>query len=702
MSSMRRTRGLVVILAVVIAMPAAAGGTLCFMLESTCSDGLSFDPSPRERRAVWLDGEQPRVAVLVIGPGQRTADPESAAGEIRLQLGTRRLPRGARAIDFILRDAGGRTWQWTLPGRVASPVIAAPHGLYTLEVSAPQAKTRSVSSLRLSAAQRRIDAGLIDLEPKLTVAGTVVDPLGVPVAGASILDPAGVQLAATGADGAFVIDAAGDELPPSVIVRAKGFALHEVRVPDRRLSLDAGRLILDRGATVRVTVAFDESPAHPRPRDLRVGLYRVGPKRQLLTELPLREDGTATFSGVATGRYVVLAEGAGPLQKYGEFLDVAEPAEVERELRIEPVRLDGFVYRGAEPLAGATITLIAPREVWRASQTVGADGDFGGVLWQRGHFAAMVQGGTLATPFLADNEVAVAEASWDIAIPDRQIAGSVTDSKSGNAIAGARVIYESLGTSMRLSSYVVADERGRFAITGLPEGTIRMHAVAAGHLPSTPIEIGIRPDDPSAEVSLPLDAGAMVRVRVVDDRQHPIAGATVIDGIDATGTQTLSRPVTDGAGEVVLPVLAGTPKKIYVIPREGSFAAAVVRAEDAAPERPLTVTVPSLTGALVVNARTETLDPIPRLHFLVRYNGEVLPQAFWTLLQHTQGFNLVTDGGGVARHPRLPPGLYELWPFASRAEGRSMYLSPEVLAPLAKIGINAGDEQVVTLTFASR
>jgi len=700
MSSMRRTREVVAILAMLVAVPAAAGGTLCFLPAQTCIDGVSFEPADVERRAVWIDSEQQRVAVLAVAAGQHSIDPDAPRPEIRLRIGTRRLSRGARAIDFTLRDARGRAWAWSLPGRAASPVIAAPVGVYTLEVTAPQARTRSVSGLRLEG-RRSIDAGLIDLEPKLTATGTVLDPLGVPIAGASVFDAAGAQLTSTEGDGTFVIEPLADELPPRFTIRVKGFASREVAVRDRRESLDAGSIVLDRGATLTVTVAFPETPASSRPSGVRVALYRDTHEREFVERRELGDGGAVAFGGVATGRYIVVAEGSGALQKYGEFLDVKEPVDISHTLAIEPVSLEGYAWYGVQPLAGTTITIIAPGEVWRAEQVIGDGGEFGGTLWQRGRFAAMLRGGALRTHFVDDTTIAASEAAWDIVVPDRKLAGVVSDARSTAPVGGAKVVYETIGTRMRLSSYVMADGAGRFEITGLPEGAVKVYAIAAGYLPSAAVEIGVRGNDPSREVTLALDAGSLVRVRVVDERQLPIAGATVIDGVDPTGTLALARPVTAANGEVTLSVLAGTPKRIYVIPREGSFAAAVVRAEDGA-DRPVTITVPSATGSLVVNARTDGDDAIPRLHFLIRYNGDVLPQAFWTLLQHTQGFNLVTDDGGVARHPRLPPGMYELWPYGPQAEGRSIYMNPSVLAPLARVGVNAGDEQVVTLTFASR
>lgn len=68
----------------------------------------------------------------------------------------------------------------------------------------------------------------------------------------------------------------------------------------------------------------------------------------------------------------------------------------------------------------------------------------------------------------------------------------------------------------------------------------------------------------------------------------------------------------------------------------------------------------------------------------MRYNGELLLPAA------SAAFGLRTDEKGQARLTRVPPGLYEFWPFASSDEAAALMASQAFSPAPAPITVRAG------------
>jgi hypothetical protein len=593
-----------------------------------------------------------------------------------------------------LTDAVGRTWEWSTPGRVTTSRVQVPDGVYRLEVSAPNARPHATAGLRVNG-EDGADAGLITLLPRLVIEGRLADDEGTPIVGAELLGPAGETMALTAIDGTFRVEVESEQLPPFIMVRAKGYASEEIAVPDRRAPLDLGTLFLARGAALLLRVTFDHAADDPS-HGVTVSIRRR-PNGLAVAEQPLGDDSTVLLEGLAAGRHVLLLQGTQPLERYGEFIEVEPSTHSTHEITISPVSLSGSVYFGAQPLEDGTIEISPRVNTWSAQLVLDRDGEFGGTLWQRGQMAAIVEGGMLRAPFVDETEIVSSEAEWIVVIPNRSFAGIVSDANTGRGIAGARVQYESIGTRMRLSSFVRTDDAGRYEITGVAQGSLQLRASAPGYLPSDATNVSVEPHEPSREYSFSLKPGSRITVRVLDGSGNPIHRAIVAEGI-GEGTPA-TRHETNLAGEVVIPVDRNSIRKLHILPREGSFSVAAIRDTDSSP---VTIRVPAGTSSLVIRAKSSDNEPIANLRFLARYNGELLTEEFWTLVTHYQGLALVTDATGTARHPRLPPGSCELWPYQSSAEGRAISFNPDLSAPAARLELIPGAEQTVTLTFAKR
>lgn len=649
-------------------------------------------PANHPRQALWISSDQSQIVVLEVRANQQRVQVPRDGNEIRFAIRTRRLPRGVRVIDYKLTDVGsGRSWDWTLPGRVEGGSIVAPDGTYMLALSAPQVRGITVRKIQVGPDHRLAKVDPFDLQPMLFITGRLVDDAGLPVVGATVTNAVGAQVAVSDGDGAFTVDDVADELPAAVSIGATGYVTRDLTVPDRRQPLNAGDVILERGHDLTVRITFD--PAEAIPERTSVAVYRVGPDRlkKLVQREPLSADAALlTFKHVGSGKHVVEVAGPQPLQRRGVVIEMSPSFPSDPvEIAIIPRTLDGHVYFGSEPLQGGTIAVYPRHQLWRAELILGAEGEFGGSLWEDGLLGAMVQGGALSIPFVADKEIVKREEDWDVVIPNNSVRGRVVDSQTKRGIAHAKVMYESLGARMRISSLISADEAGHYAITGVSAGTLSVRASAPGYLNSEPVTVAVGGTEASHEQMLSLEAGAVVEVQVVDDQQRPVAGATLVDPVLGP-----SRFSTSATGGVSIPVSSERPRRLWIVPKEGSLAPVTLRADDSQPVRAV---VRSGTGSIRVSARTDDSTVIPHLRFAVRYNGEFVPDDVWRVVAHVQGFDWVTGSDGIARHPRLPPGLYEFWPYVAAAEGRGLAMSPGVIAPVAKFRLNAGDDQVVTV-----
>ena len=688
------TRALLVLL--LLSTPAvSASDLLCISSpggERECREvastgDLTVTASPVRRAAVWIADDRSRVVVFAVAPEAAVVRVPSTGNEIRYAVSTRKLPRGARQVEYELTDADSRTsWRWALPGRAAHGTIVAPDGNYTLEVTAEHAQPVGSRAFTTTGG-KPIDLGTLELVPKLFVTGKLVNENGQPVVNGTIGDDSGSLSATSGGDGVFTIAAVTEQLPATLAAQAEGYVTRELAVPDRRESYDAGEIVLERGVPLAIKVAMKGD--HALPRGTSVAVYAMTREGKRLVErqaLP-PDRAVVTFRRVGTGKHIVEVAGPAPLQRRAIPIETPAPAG-PHEIAITPRTVRGHVYFGTDALSGAKITIYPRHQLWDAEQVLGEEGEFGGPLWDDGLFGAVVEGGRLTIPFAADKTIARDAEDWDIVIPDNAVSGRVVDARTKRPIPGARVSYETLGT-MRLSSSVPADDDGRYEITGLSEGTLTLRAASTGYLTSQAVTVPIGAGQRRVEQVLALEAGVALTVRVVDDLDRPVTGATIIDPILGP-----SRFTTDERGEATIPVSQERPRRVWIVPREGSLSAASLKPTDAQPVR---VVLPSGTGSIAVTVRRDDGAPLRNVRFVIAYNGELVPDAVWRMVAHVQGFDWITDAAGVTRHPRLPAGTYELWPHVSAAEGRSIARNPAVTAPVARVRLNAGDDQVVTV-----
>jgi hypothetical protein len=407
------------------------------------------------------------------------------------------------------------------------------------------------------------------------------------------------------------------------------------------------------------------------------------------------------FTGLEPGSYFLIARGAGPLQQKVQHVQVEEGAIEPVALTVDRVPIRGYVFLGREPLAHADVQIIGPGSVWTGTVRTDAEGHYAAELWQVGPMQAVVTSPRLITEYMAGHRVTEALESepveWDIAIPDRKIAGRVVDDH-GNVVARTPLSIEVEDGEVRSTINLLTDARGAFEYGSARAGRYVVEAHPKTHLRPAPLQFELREGDPDKLVELVMERGAEVRVRVTREDGTPIADALIADGVTEDGSKPLTRHRTSPAGEATLRGRARETKTIYVIPPQGSFAVAHLTLDPDTLAQGEDVVVPDAKSALVIRTRDEKGAALGGIHFAVRYNGELLPPAILLLIRALQHVDYKTTPAGEARIHGLPSGMYELWAYRMASEGDRLAVNPDGYEPSLQLAVAQGTYEA-DLTF---
>ncbi len=92
--------------------------------------------------------------------------------------------------------------------------------------------------------------------------------------------------------------------------------------------------------------------------------------------------------------------------------------------------------------------------------------------------------------------------------------------------------------------------------------------------------------------------------------------------------------------------------------------------------------------------------PIRDVHFLVRYDGETIPFEVMMRLAQSRVLEFQTGTDGVGTMSNLPPGMYELWPYAKMTDVDTLMSGMDVPAPL-RVALGDG-LTAATMTFRKK
>ncbi|MEM7231087.1 MAG: carboxypeptidase-like regulatory domain-containing protein [Planctomycetota bacterium] len=538
--------------------------------------------------------------------GEATFDPESGGVLFGLVTDTAGRPL-ANAEVFVLEDessrsffSGGRdqTYRDRFLGKSSLVRLSGPvervetnrEGRYSMKIdSIPVGSYRVLSrhSAHVASARKwrredRLTSSRLDFELGIgsVISGTVLDPEGTPLAGASITlnresqswrdrlrDRGAVERVESGPDGRFQANVSEGTFRLTAQVR--GHVETAVR------NVEAGTadvaISMPRSKSLEVTVS---DPSGRPIAGARLAMFlgdsswggRGPPDRVLrLIRKPAARGttdakGKYTFSDLANPRYMVLVEGTGRVaeMKSGEIKRDESQGTLAVSLRDAGAISGQVVDAQGSPVAGALVVVAAaggderrwgrrprneegqatrsePLSLWRAQAGVETDGT--------GRFVIdTVPNGTYALSVQSDAHVPHREDGLEL--NDRadleiqlgsgtQISGRVLSSR-GEPVSGASLQLR-LGDSERRSA--TTDAEGRYSVGGIQPGKIdEVRIDAAGYSIAffEDVEVSANSRSGTLELDFEIDASVTIAGIVRDARGEPIPEALVQIGPAST------------------------------------------------------------------------------------------------------------------------------------------------------------------------
>ena len=623
--------------------------TLCFGTDCRAVDGTKFAIKP---------AEQSRAFVWTSTDGKSVVFGTAAAKATEIDVGANDL----RDVALSVRGNASRGWPAeTTIAIQTSPTSKAPEWktaiaakdiakLTTLRVPRGRALLSFAAPHHLT--ERRplppdgnVALREVTLAPLPVVSGKVVkrgEKGDEPVMAAHVTRPDGKIVATTDEQGAFRGELV-EPVPDELLVLHAGFGTNTVHLAKQLPpEQDLGAIQLAAGHTLTVHVKLPDSVD---PKKVHVALWQETTGRHELT--PMRtftmggKDGDFAFADLSPATYHVIVSGAEPLEHLSADVKMGDKDE-EKSISVAPFRVDGTAKVGQRPIAEGSIGL-NDRTRWEVGMPI-RDGKFGGVLWQTGVVHAWIHTDEVQDT-LNSPELGADPSTWDIVLKDRRVAGRIFDAETKEPVARAELRIETATKSSRGYMGGKVQPDGSYAVLASEDGTYTLKVSAPGYIAETAKFDFAETDEASRAHDFALTHGVAAKLEVVTPAGQPIAGAMIIDGINADGHNPDRYYTTGPEGRAIVQMKPNDVRTLWIVPREGSFAVARVSPSD----KPVQIVVPPPAGALKLNIkRDEKSKLFPAV--VVRWNGELVPQPV-----------LMRVGSDFGKHDRLPAGAYDVW-----------------------------------------
>ena len=514
------------------------------------------------------------------------------------------------------------------------------------------------------------------------IRGIVLDRMNAaPLAGAEVALPGTRTMTTTDERGAFriVVDGAW---PTALHVDYPLRAPALVPVPRVIADTDLPPIHLTLGGAIQIGVAppvggSENLSWEIRKDDKSAALVRSG-------ELAAGAS-SARIESLEPGTYRVLLKGSEPLQRYMGKAKVIDRVTTEANVAIAPVALEGIVTFGDEPLASASVVFRPDGYGWSGEVTTDQNGRFSEELWQTGAYQISVTREPLVRIWGTDRELK-GEGHLEVRldVPNRRVRGRVMEASTGKPVGDAVVYCEmKFGEHGTIHNRVRSADDGSFEFAGVEAGTVTLRVQKPGYTFERPIAFVLGEDETTHEERLVLEELSAKRTVVVTDaRGIPIAGAEVFapgDGPDGL----VDAATTDEQGRATIPLASPEQRgMVFVIPRSGSVGYASLAGDGDLLIRVL--------DTAMLDLRIENMEgePIPRVIVRMSINGLRIPAEILAMMAHLQGTSFYSDASGRIEYLRMPPGLYELWPIASKKDSLA---SP----PAVRVSVLPGPQTVV-------
>ncbi len=387
-------------------------------------------------------------------------------------------------------------------------------------------------------------------------------------------------------------------------------------------------------------------------------------------------DGGFAFDALVGRPYTLVARGAGATAG-----KIAGPVTAQLTTSSDPVVLKlrdagklvvSVASSDGKPIEGATVELRGIDEQ-RETSKAGGTATFASVVPGGYQIAAWATGMARTFQWI---QIGAGDAEARVTLTaGAPVSGRVVDDKGGG-IAGARVRFSGASDWSQQASdrhdAAVTTKDGSFKLEAMPAGTFRFVATHPAHAPGTSALVTLDAKSPRDGVTITLAAGAVVRGRVLDTAQQPVASARVRVGVQTNPRAMIfeapRQAFTDAAGAFEL---AGLPRR--------PLSAVALHDSGASETQPIDTTNGDVTDVKLVIDVTGTIagvvvDPLgqPMEGVQVKAgpsfgdNRTPTDVSQWRLRGFPQA---LTDGAGKFQLAGLAPGTYTISaaPAASRA-----------------------------------
>lgn len=652
--------------------------TLC--VERVCTPrnvaDRSIETSELPRPFVWIAPDRTRViaGTLAVGAAILPLDEPGMSHRFAIRFSDAPVP-----ATFTL-TGGDTRWSWTMTAP-ATAVTLLHSNASTLVISAVEHR---IAERALTPSAR--DLGPIDLKRFPVLTGTVVDAATFgPVARAEVSLSSGKRAAITDDVGRFRI-AIEDVWPSSLSIVSPGHAPKVVPVPQTVADTELPRIALAVGGALRLTV--DGVPSEAMSWQLRAILTEN--KDELRREGAFAAGQSATrIEGIDAGRYRLVLKGDQPLEQFSTPVEIRDGQQSDAALTIHPLAVRIETRLGEQALGDATVLVTHASAQWTERLTTDADGVLKTNLWQPGQLNAVMSRHPNVHAWV-DEQTIEGDTAWTIRAIDRKIRGRVLDAETGQPLGGTAVMLE-MHSGLLLRSVAAAD--GTYEIGGVVPGSHLLFAFRNGYQNDKKDTVVVRDADAVIEKTVMLEPFAeQVPLLAENARAMPVAGAAVFFASRA-GVREVA--VTDANGRASVPLsVEGETGVVFVVPRSGSLGFARIPRPEERAGNEVVLRVPDGSARVEVRAESGDGRPVSSVGLMIRWNGMFLPMEVLARIHEIQGSRLLTDASGRIVFPHLPPGQYELWPFASREEFRRVYYGTPP-APAATVQIAPGPQTIV-------
>lgn len=634
--------------------------------------GSSIQPTTEDRLYVAIDDERRRVTF----------------GRLLASANATPIKLSVTALDGLPSDCAMTIKGTAVPGTwrvdvvpqkalIERELVFAP-GKYELSVACADYEpfSRVLDAREGSAAQKTV-VGSLERIPRIS--GRVVVKGGSVIA--QIDDDNGHNLGLTSPSGEFSIAIPRKAWPARVEIGAPGYGTETRELPATPSVLELSDVQLATAGRIVISGSAEKLREIQSVDVFRVAGVRGKTLNRSFDAVELKR-ASYEIARLAPGKYLIVASGKKPLQKYGQLIEIAAGETSRFDAHWSDHEFEVRAFLGEDRLGDAEIRIESVEALWNSTFTLAPDGSADVGLWQPGEFVYLLQA---TKDIFHSGSMDFTPPTVTIRVPRRSVEGHVVEEISGEPLEGVQVVLAG-GGSMRQAK---SEADGSFRFVGVNAGAFQVTAGGTDGLSRESIPITLSEDAQSRSVRMKLQRRRQRTIEITTARGAPAAAATVFDVSD---NAVLGVATTDNNGIVRLP--QRPRNSLIIIDGDRTVHTRVVTGEEA--------TSIGLLGPVAnITITTEAGEdhPIEGISLAMRVNGVLFPVEMMGTLAARTGLNLRSDARGRIRLTRLPIGMYEFWPVRSRSDVEAVLSGRPGPAPVV-LNVIPG-ENVARLTFAS-